>query len=57
MDFIDFFKKYYKSLQLLKESVSFMNKVPNNKYGDNYELCSRIDNFLKEADGDDIKQI
>ena len=49
MDFIDFFKKYYKSLQLLKESVSFMNKVPNNKYGDNYELRSRIDKFLREA--------
>ena len=37
-------------LELLKESVAFMNLVPNRKYGDNYELCSRIDKFLKELE-------
>jgi hypothetical protein len=36
--------------QLLKESLNFMNQVPNNKYGDNYELCSRINKFLKELE-------
>jgi len=55
MDFIDFSKNYYKSLQLLKESVNFMNKVPNNKYGDNYKLCSSIDEFLKHIYGDNTE--
>jgi hypothetical protein len=36
------------SLSLLKEAVKFMNLVPNNKYGDNYNICSKIDKFLKE---------
>jgi hypothetical protein len=31
-----------------------MNQVPNRKYGDNYELCSRIDKFLKELEWADI---
>ena len=39
-----------KSQFLLKESVAFMNLVPNRKYGDNYELCSRIDKFFKELE-------
>ena len=34
-------------LELLKESVYFMNKVPNKVYGDNYSICSKIDKFLK----------
>ena len=36
--------------RLLKESLNFMNLVPNKKYGDNYELCSRINKFLKELE-------
>ena len=55
MDTMEFYRKYVESVDLLKNAVKFMNQVPNNKYGDNYELCSKIDNFLKEADGDDIK--
>jgi len=43
------------STELLKDAVKFMNQVPNNKYGNNYELCSKIDNFLKEANGDNTK--
>ncbi|MFW5889301.1 MAG: hypothetical protein ACOCUD_02865 [Bacillota bacterium] len=35
------------AVSLLKESVAFMNLVPNNKYDDHYKLCSRIDKFLK----------
>lgn len=38
-----------KSLSLLKEAVSFMNKVPNNTFDrDHYNLCGRIDNFIKQ---------
>jgi hypothetical protein len=36
-----------KSLELLKESIRFLNEVPNGKYGDNYVLCSKIDEFLE----------
>ena len=55
MDTMEFYRKYVESVDLLKNAVKFMNQVPNNKYGDNYELCSRIDNFLKEANGDNTK--
>lgn len=42
---------YLKSLiteqsKLLKEAVDFMNKVPNNKYGDNYKICNKITKIL-----------
>ena len=37
-----------KALKLLSESVNFMNKVPNRKYGNNYEICSKIDKFLNK---------
>lgn len=37
-----------KAINLLTESVKFMNLVPNNKYGDNYSICSKIDKFLKD---------
>ena len=37
-----------KALKLLLESVNFMNKVPNRKYGNNYEICSKIDKFLNK---------
>jgi hypothetical protein len=49
---LDFCNEFYvdKSTELLKESLNFMNLVPNNKYGDNYELCSRINKFLKELE-------
>ena len=36
-----------KSLEILKESIRFLNGVPNGKYGDNYVLCSKIDEFLE----------
>lgn len=41
---------------LLKESLYFMNQVPNNKYDcedgtkDHYKLCSKISKFLKELE-------
>ena len=38
-----------KALKLLTESISFMNKVPNKKYGNNYEICSKINKFLKKS--------
>ena len=49
---LDFCNKIYvdKSTELLKESLNFMNQVPNNKYGGNYELCSKISKFLKEIE-------
>lgn len=47
-----------KALKLLKESVYFMNQVPNNsiigeggsnyKTFDHYKLCSKIDKFLNK---------
>ena len=56
VDDLDTIDKFWEEANnLLKDAVKFMNQVPNNKYGDNYELCSRIDNFLKEVNGDDIK--
>lgn len=36
------------AVNLLTESVKFMNLVPNNKYGGNYSICSKIDKFLKK---------
>ena len=41
------------ALELLKESVYFMNKVPNNKYGDNYSICSEIDKLIYNIDRDE----
>lgn len=44
---------YIEALMLLRETLYFMNQVPNNKYyiqggGKNhYELCSKIENFFK----------
>ena len=38
------------SVELLKEAVHFMNFVPNNKYGNNYEICSKIDRYLRSLD-------
>lgn len=46
----DIYEEMVIAEQLLKESLNFMNLVPNNKYGDNYELCSRINKFLKELE-------
>lgn len=40
--------KLQEAKKLLKESVDFMNLVPNRKYGDNYTICSKIDKFLKQ---------
>ena len=40
--------KLNEAKNLLAKSVRFMNKVPNNKYGENYYLCSKIDEFLKK---------
>ena len=47
--FIEKFPEYNieDPIELLKESLEFMNKVPNKKYGDNYKICSKIGNFLK----------
>jgi hypothetical protein len=39
-----------KAIELLKESVKFMNLVHNNKYGNNYALCTEIDSFLNNLD-------
>ena len=36
--------------ELLKECVIFMNKIPNNKYANHYELCSKIDEFLTKTE-------
>ena len=41
------FSKYDEAIDLLQEAVSFMNLVPNNKYGDNYTLCSKIRDFIE----------
>jgi len=44
---------YIEALMLLRESLYFMNQVPNNKYyvsggsKNHYELCSKIDKFFK----------
>ena len=35
------------AIELLKECESFMNMVPNHKYGNNYEILSRVGKFLR----------
>jgi len=46
--------------QFLKETLYFMNEVPNNKYStlngkkDHYKLCSRIQEFLKDKQDGNI---
>ncbi|MFW6311690.1 MAG: hypothetical protein ACOC1K_05590 [Nanoarchaeota archaeon] len=42
------------AISLLKESVAFMNLVPNNKYDDHYKLCSKINRFLKDGNKKEI---
>lgn len=34
-------------VNLLIEAKNFMNLVPDKKYGNNYELCSKISKYLK----------
>lgn len=62
---IDYEMKYIEAKQLLKEAVEFMNKVPNHlitvdeelafeqeeykKTINHYELCNKINKFLKEG--------
>lgn len=41
---------FHETIKLLKKAVEFMNLVPNNKYGDNYALCTEIDSFLNNLD-------
>ena len=41
-------KQLKEANELLAEATNFMNKVPNRTYGDNYTLCSKIDNFLQK---------
>lgn len=36
------------AIKLLGESLNFMNKVPNNIYGDNYKIASDITVFINE---------
>lgn len=33
---------------LLKNILDFLNKVPNRKYGDNYQLASDLEIYIKE---------
>lgn len=35
-----------KALSLLDKSLYFMNTVPNNKYGNNYEICNEINEYI-----------
>lgn len=33
-------------LDLLRQSLEYLNQVPNNKYCENYRLCNKIENFF-----------
>lgn len=41
-------KDLQQAKDLLKSSVEFMNNVPNKKYGNNYDICSKIEEFLNK---------
>lgn len=47
-------KEFKEAIELLKESVYFMNQVPNYRYMtckddmNHYKLCGRIDRFLNK---------
>lgn len=36
-----------KDIELLEKVLVFLNKVPNRKYGDNYEMASSMDEYIK----------
>ena len=33
-------------LDLLRQSLEYLNQIPNNKYCENYKLCTKIENFF-----------
>lgn len=43
--------------ELLENILDFLNKVPNRKYGDNYQLASELEKLIKELESQDIMQI
>ncbi len=47
---VDACNNFPKAIELLKESLNFMNIIPNKVYGNNYELCGKISKFLKEIE-------
>ena len=34
-------------IQVLEQVLKFLNEVPNNKYGDNYSLTSKLPSIIK----------
>lgn len=41
---------FHETINLLKKAIEFMTLVPNNKYWDNYALCTEIYSFLDNLD-------